>query len=200
MDRVEVDQELAAQLAFLREIDALKSVQRRSQLMNGSRRENSAEHSWHVAMAALVLSQYANEPVDVGRVVAMLLVHDLVEIDAGDTFAYDTNGLATQSEREAVAAERLYGLLPHEQRGDLVALWEEFEAQETAEAKFALALDRLLPVMHNFATAGGTWQGHHVDRGMVSRRMAPMRAGSERLWRYVEGLLDEAVARGYLAP
>lgn len=197
---VEVSQELADQLAFLREIDALKSVQRRSQLMNGSRRENSAEHSWHVAMAAVVLAQYANEPVELSRVIMMLLVHDIVEIDAGDTYAYDAGGLTTQAEREEQAASRLFGLLPDGQRDELMALWHEFEANETAEAKFALTLDRLLPVLHNYAEEGGTWRGHHVDRKMVSKRMAPMQAGSETLWHYVEALLDEAVGLGYLNP
>lgn len=197
---MEVEKELGAQLAFIREIDALKSVQRRSQLMNGSRRENSAEHSWHVAMAALVLAEYANEPVDLGRVIAMLLIHDIVEIDAGDTFAYDRAGLMTQSAREEEAAARLFGLLPEAQRAQMVALWEEFEANETAEARFALALDRLLPVLHNYATRGGTWQGHDVTRAMVSKRMAPMQAGSEPLWRFVEALLDDAVAQGFLKP
>src|SRR4051812_2906785 len=138
---------LLAQMDFLREVDKLKSVLRRTSLMDGSRRENSAEHSWHIALAAMVLAEYSNVPVDLLRAIKLLLIHDIVEIDAGDTFAFDTTAKASQAERENKAATRLFGLLPADQRAEFMALWEEFEGRVTAEAKFAGALDRLLPVL-----------------------------------------------------
>lgn len=191
---------LAAQLAFLTEIDKLKLVQRRSPLMDSSRRENSAEHSWHVAMAAITLAEYAEAPVDVDRVVRMLLIHDIVEIDAGDTFAYDSQGRQDQASREEAAAARLYGLLPDDQVAEMQALWREFDARESAAARFAHAIDRLLPVLHNFATGGGAWRAHGVHRALVAQRMEALREPSPKLWTYVDALLDEAVARGYLSP
>ncbi len=190
---------LAAQLAFLREVDALKHVLRRAPLMNGSRRENSAEHSWHIALAALVLADYADDPVDVNKVIRMLLVHDIVEIDAGDTFAYDQTGKVSQSARETIAADRLFGLLPGDQAGDLRGLWAEFEAKQTPEARFANAVDRLLPVLHNFAAGGGVWRSNGVNRAMVVERMRPLADNSTALWAWVNDLLAEAVRRGYLA-
>ena len=190
---------LAAQLAFLREIDALKNVLRRSIIMDGSRRENSAEHSWHIALAALVLAEYADEPVDASHVMKLLLLHDIVEIDAGDTFAYDMVGKESQAAREDAAASRIFGLLPDEQAREMRALWDEFEARETPEARFANAVDRLLPVMHNFATGGGSWQNHDVNRAMVVERMRPLAENSATLWAWLSDLLDEAVRRGYLA-
>jgi len=190
---------LAAQLAFLREIDALKHVYRRTTVMDGSRRENSAEHSWHIALAALVLAEHADEPVEVGKVVKLLLLHDIVEIDAGDTFAYDQVGKASQAAREDAAANRIFGLLPDGQARELRALWDEFEAKETPEARFAHAVDRLLPVLHNFATGGGSWHNHGVNYAMVVERMRPLAENSTALWAWLHGLLDEAVRRGYLA-
>jgi putative hydrolase of HD superfamily len=191
---------LASQIDFLCEVDKLKQVLRRSTLMDGSRRENSAEHSWHIALAALLLAPHANTPVDVCRVIKMLLIHDIVEIDAGDTFAYDLVNRLDQPEREARAAQRLFGLLPEEQAQELHALWDEFEAHATPEARFAHAVDRLLPVLHNYATGGGTWQVHQVDRGRVVKRVGCIEQGSAALWAYVTALLDDAVRQGYLAP
>jgi putative hydrolase of HD superfamily len=191
---------LLAQMDFLREVDKLKGILRRTSLIDGSRRENSAEHSWHIALAAMVLAEYSNAPVDLLRVVKILLVHDIVEIDAGDTFAFDATAKASQSEREHVAATRLFGLLPGDQRAEMMALWEEFEGRATAEAKFANALDRLLPVLQNFANQGGTWKAHHLHRGQVNQRLSPIGDGSAQVWDFVEKVLDQSEALAYIGP
>ena len=190
---------LDAQLRFIREVDRLKSVLRRSHLMDESRRENSAEHSWHIALMAVVMAEHADTPVDVLHVVKMLLIHDIVEIDAGDTYAYDTDGRQDQHEREAVAARRIFGLLPADQSEEFYALWEEFEAKTSPEARLANAVDRLMPLMHNVANRGETWQAHGVTRPAVEARMAPIAAGSLALWNVAVALMDDAVAEGYLA-
>lgn len=189
---------LAGLIQFLREIDRLKTVERRSWLMDGSRRENSAEHSWHIALAALVLAPYAETPVQVDRVVRMLLIHDLVEIEAGDTFAYDRTGRKAVAELEEVAARRMFGLLPVESAAEMLALWHEFEAQSTPEAKFAKAMDRLLPVLHNFYTQGATWREYDISYEQVFELNAGIEQGSSRLWEFVQELLGQAVAKGYL--
>jgi putative hydrolase of HD superfamily len=180
------------------EIDKLKSVMRQTLLTDGSRRENSAEHSWHLALMAIVLAEHAAEPIDLGRVVAMVLVHDLVEIDAGDTFCYDDVGRLDQEDREARAADRVFGMLPSAQGAALRALWEEFEARATPEARFAGAMDRLQPFLHNMRTEGGTWRIHGITPEQVRARCAPIAAGSERLGLHVEALLEQAIAAGYL--
>jgi putative hydrolase of HD superfamily len=191
---------LLAQMDFLREVDKLKGILRRTSLIDGSRRENSAEHSWHIALAAMVLAEYSNAPVDLLRVVKILLVHDIVEIDAGDTFAFDVTAKASQPEREHVAATRLFGLLPDDQRAEMMALWEEFEGRATAEAKFANALDRLLPVLQNFANQGGTWKAHRLHRGQVNQRLSPIGDGSAQVWDFVEKVLDQSEALAYIGP
>lgn len=191
---------LAQQLAFILELDKLKSVWRRSYLINGTRHENSAEHSWHLALMALVLAERANEPVNLSRVLKMLLVHDIVEIDAGDTFCYDMVGVGDQAARETLAAERIYGLLPDEQETELRELWQEFEARNTPEARFAAALDRLMPILHNFSTEGKSWREHGVTAAQVVARNGNMDEGSHELWVVAEALIAEAVARGYLSP
>jgi putative hydrolase of HD superfamily len=185
--------DIAKQLAFLREIDKLKSVIRRSPLLDQSRRENSAEHSWHLAMYALVLAPYANAPVDLARVLQMLLLHDIVEIDAGDTPVHQAHapaGQADQARREEAAAERLYGLLPQAQARELRALWAEFEAGESADARFAKALDRLQPLIHNVATGGGTWNEFGVTQAQVPERYGPaIEGGRAELWREARELV-----------
>jgi putative hydrolase of HD superfamily len=191
---------LAGQIAFIVEIDKLKQVLRQTSIIDNSRRENSAEHSWHLAMMALVLAEHAAAPVAIGRVVELLLVHDLVEIDAGDTFFYDDAGNADKAEREAQAASRLFGLLPPEQGARLGALWQEFEARQTPEAVFARALDRLQPMLHNFHTEGGTWGRYGITHDQVVARRALIEDGAPALWRFAETMLEEAVARGILAP
>jgi putative hydrolase of HD superfamily len=188
---------LEQQITFLVEIDQLKQVLRRTRLVGGERRENSAEHSWHVAMIAVVLAEYSNEPIDVARVIRMLLVHDIVEVDAGDTFAFDAVGYLDKVEREQAAADRIFGLLPDDQKRELRGLWEEFEVGETAEAKFANMADRLMPALQNYSNGGGTWREANLDRTMVDHRMQPISAASS-VYAYVNSLIDEAVAQGMI--
>jgi putative hydrolase of HD superfamily len=187
---------LEQQLAFSNELDKLKTILRRSQLMDASRYENSAEHSWHLATMATLLTEYAAEPVDLTHVMKMLLVHDIVEIDAGDTFAYDTENVATQSERERRAADRLFGLLPEEQGKQLRALWEEFEHRRTAESKYANALDRLQPLMQNFHSGGLSWKKHGVTREQVLQRMQAVKTGMPQIWPTVMKIIDDACVAG----
>ena len=189
---------LERQLQFLIEIDKAKNVLRQSVLTDKSRRENDAEHSWHLAVMALVLHEYANEPVDLLRVIKMLLIHDLVEIDAGDTFAYDEAGRRDQKEREKAAAQRIFGLLPKDQAEELEALWQEFEERSTADARFAAALDRLHPILLNFYAQGVTWRKHGVSKEQVMARNRHIEEGSTALWELGKCVIDEAAARGYL--
>ncbi len=193
-----MDDRLTQQLTLIRELDKLKEVIRRTYLLSQSRRENSAEHSWHVAVMALLLAEYAAEPVDVSRVVQMLLVHDLVEIDAGDTPVYDVEGTKTKAAREQAAADRLFGLLAPDQSREFRALWEEFEARATPEAKFAAALDRVQPITHNFYTQGRAWQELGVTLDNVLARNRHIAEGAPILWEYVEGLIRTAAANGWL--
>ena len=194
------DDRLQRQIRFILEIDALKGVLRRTYLPGADRPENSAEHSWHVAVMAVLLAEHANEPVDVARVVRMLLIHDVVEVDAGDTYVYDTAGAEAKAEREVRAADRVFGLLPEDQGRELRALWEEFEEGRTAEARFADALDRLMPVLHNVHTEGRSWREHGITADRVIARNARMSEGSEALWEYARSLIEAAVAKGHLAP
>lgn len=190
---------LTQQIQFIIEIDKLKSILRQTLLIDESRRENSAEHSWHLAMMAIVLSEYApSKEVDLLRVIKMLLIHDLVEIDAGDTFCYDLQANQNKAVKEVQAATRLFGILPEEQGIELRELWQEFEAQQTTEAKFAAALDRLQPLLHNQQTRGGTWRLHGIRRDQVLQRMYPVKDGAPALWQLVEKVIAEAVAAGYL--
>jgi putative hydrolase of HD superfamily len=191
---------LERQIAFILDIDRLKTVLRRTYILAGDRNENTAEHSWHLAVMALLLAEHADAPVDACRVVRMLLVHDIVEVDAGDTFAYDTAGQADKAEREWRAADRLFGLLPHDQGRELRALWEEFEAAESADARFAAALDRLMPILHNIHTAGRSWQEHGITADRVLALNARMARGSQALWDYARREIERAVAEGHLAP
>ena len=189
---------LEQQFAFIVEIDRLKAVLRQNALFDHSRRENSAEHSWHVALAALILAEHADAPVDIGRVIQLLLIHDLVEIDAGDTFAYDTSGAETQHQREEAAADRIFGLLPTGQAGRLRALWDEFAASETPEARFALAVDRLMPMAHNAFTEGSAWRANGVVAAQVRRRAESITRGSPELGALANRLIDQSVKSGYL--
>jgi putative hydrolase of HD superfamily len=189
---------LDQQLSFITELDKLKSVIRQTLLTDMSRRENSAEHSWHLATMAILLQEYAEEPVDLQRTMKMLLVHDVVEIDAGDTFAYDTAGYVDKDAREQKAAERIFGLLPPEQDAELRGLWEEFEARQTPESKYANALDRLQPLLHNTRTEGGTWRIHNVTKDKVIKRMEPIKIAMPRLYPMVEKVIEEACAVGWI--
>jgi putative hydrolase of HD superfamily len=189
---------LTRQIAFIVELDKLKHVLRQTTLTDSSRQENSAEHSWHLALMATLLAEYADQPVDVGRVIKMVLLHDVVEIDAGDTFCYDAQGVLDQAAREQRAADRLFGLLPEDQQQEFLALWQEFEARATAEARFAAALDRLQPLLQNLHTQGGTWARHGITLAQVKKRMAPVPEISTSLGEYMTAALDEAVSRGYI--
>jgi putative hydrolase of HD superfamily len=189
---------LTQQLNFILEIDRLKGVMRRSMLVSGDRYENSAEHSWHVALMAVLLSEHSNEPVDVLHIVKMLLVHDIVEIDAGDTYAYDESGKQSQAEREQAAAERLFGLLPADQANEMKAAFFEFDARETAEAKMANAVDRLMPLLHNYYSQGKEWRKHGITREQVIQRIGPVVEGSEALWAFAEEIIDRSVEEGYI--
>lgn len=189
---------LAQQIQFILEIDKLKGILRQTLLIDESRRENSAEHSWHLAIMAILLAEYAPETVDVLRVIKMLLVHDLVEIDAGDTFCYDVQGNQDKAAREAQAADRLFGLLPADQEAELRSLWLEFEARETPAARFAAALDRIQPFLHNRETRGGTWQLHSITSDRVLQRMAPVKDGTPELWPFIQRAIEDCIAAGYL--
>lgn len=189
---------LQEQIQFIIEIDKLKHVLRQTILIDKSRRENDAEHSWHLAMMAIVLSEYANPQVDLLRVLKMVLIHDLVEIDAGDTFCYDAIAVQDQAEREEKAADRLFGMLPEDLGQELRSLWEEFEAKDSIDAQFAAALDRLQPLLHNYYTQGGTWRMKGVTEAQVRKRMAPVSIGSPVLGEFVEGLIEDAVRQGFI--
>jgi putative hydrolases of HD superfamily len=192
--------ELDQHLQFIVEIDKLKLVLRQTLLIDGSRRENSAEHSWHLALMALTLHAYAAEPVDLPRVIQMLLVHDVVEIDAGDTFTYDPQANLGKLDREQAAAQRIFGLLPTAQATEMRAAWEEFEACATPEARFANAIDRLEPLLQNYHNAGGTWRKHGVTEAQVLRRMAPIERALPQLWPFVLRVVAESRAAGYIQP
>lgn len=186
------------QLRFITEIDQLKLVLRQTLLIDQSRRENSAEHSWHLAIMAVLLAEYAPEPVDVNRVILMVLLHDLVEIDAGDVFCYDVQGNIGKEERERQAAERIFGLLPPEQAQPFRLAWDEFEERQSPEAKFAAALDRIQPFWHNLQTEGGTWKAHQISPEQVFQRMGPVKDGTPELWSWVEEAIAQASADGLL--
>lgn len=194
------DTRLARQIQFLLEIDQLKAVLRRSLVTAERRRENSAEHSWHVAMAALILREHANQPINLERVLKMLLIHDIVEIDAGDTFVYDANGQQDRIQREREAARRIFGLLPPDQEQECRELWEEFEARETPDARFAAALDRLQAVLQNHHTGGLSWRRNGVNGQQVIQYNRYIADGSHKLWELVQQIVDSAIKDGNLAP
>lgn len=188
---------LNKQFDFIREIDKEKMIGRQTYLSNAARKENDAEHAWHLAVMTILLSEYANEKIDVLKTVTMLLLHDIVEIDAGDTYAYDEEGRKTQRQREERAAERIYGMLPDDQRQQLRGLWEEFEAGETPEAKFARTMDHIQPVMLNDASGGRSWAEHGVALAQVLGRNAHTAEGSRELWDYAkENWIDANVKKG----
>lgn len=191
---------LQQQIDFLLEIDKLKGIVRRSYVLGGERRENTAEHSWHLVMMALVLTEHADEPVDVLAVLQMLAVHDLVEIDAGDTYVFDAHGEASKADRERAAADRIFSLLPADQGARLRARWDEFEAGDSAEARFARALDRLMPLLHNVHTEGRSWQEHGIRPDQVRRLHGRITDGSIPLGRYAEQLIDHAETAGFFGP
>ena len=190
---------LTRQMSFILEIGRLKHILRRTLTIHSDRNENDAEHSWHLAVMAIVLSEYAEEGVDVLRAVKMVLVHDLVEIDAGDTYCYSDHDPAEKLEREQAAADRIFTILPDDQAREVMELWQEFEQGDTPEARFAAALDRLQPLLLNCQVRGKVWQKHGVRRHQVMERAAPIGESSPDLWDYARDLIDRAVSEGILA-
>ena len=196
-DRIE---RFRRQIEFMLEVDRLKKVLRKSILLDHSRRENAAEHSWHIAVTVLILSEYAKESdVDLFRVLKILLIHDLIEIDAGDTYCYDDRARIDQTRRETRAADRIFGILPADQAAALRELWDEVEERKTPESLFANALDRLMPFLHNYFTAGQTWRENNIKSDQVVSRMRPVDDGAPLLWTYVSALIEDGVKKGYLA-
>ena len=189
---------LGHQIAFIVEIDKLKKILRQTLLTDSSRQENDAEHSWHLSLMAMVLLEYAPKAVDLLTILKMVLVHDLVEIDAGDTYIYDEQGHTDKAAREQKAADRIFALLPPDQAAELRACWEEFEARQTPEAKYAAALDRLHPLLHNIYSQGRMWHHHGITSDRVLKRNQPLFSETPALWQFAEELIRESVRRGYL--
>ena len=189
---------LQKQIAFIKEIDKIKYIQRRSKLFNSDRRENDAEHSWHIAMMAIVLAEYSNKPINILKVLKMLLIHDIVEIDAGDTFVYSTTNSHTNTEEELIAAKRIFGLLPEEQAKEFISIWEEFEEGVTEEAKFAKSMDRFEPLLQDVSNDGGTWMEFNVPFHQVYDINKAIKKGSKIIWDYAESLINESVKKGFL--
>ena len=192
------DERLKRQIEFLLETDKMKTVGRQTYIANATRKENDAEHSWHLALMAVLLKEYANEEVDLAKVIPMVLLHDLVEIDAGDTYAYDQAGLATQRARETKAADRIFGMLPEDQGTKFRNLWEEFEAYETAEAKFAHVLDNCQPLLLNDASGGKSWKEHTVHKSQIYKRNEHTAEGSREIWEYMQQLIDKHIQLGHV--
>ena len=191
-----MDERLKKQLDFVLEIDKEKNITRQTHLSGHGRNENDAEHAWHMAIMAYLLREYANENIDIGRVMLMCLIHDVVEIDAGDTYAYDEKGLSTQKEREDAAKERIYSLLPEDQKKELIALFDEFEAYETPESKFAHTMDNLQPLMLNHSNDGNDWKEHQVNESQVYARQEKSRLGSEKLFQVIDDIIQENIKKG----
>lgn len=196
MDRQRFDR----QIDFILESDKEKNIFRQTHLSHHGRRENDAEHAWHMALMIYLLKEYANEKIDPVRAMMMALIHDIVEIDAGDTYAYDSEGLKSQKEREQKAAERLFGLLPEDQGKELRGLFEEFESWETPESKFVHAIDNLQPLLLNHSNNGGDWKEHQISISQVLKRQTKTALGSEELWSYTSELLEENLEKGNLLP
>jgi putative hydrolase of HD superfamily len=189
---------LLQQINFIKEIDKVKYIQRKTKLFNSDRNENDAEHSWHLAMMTIVLAEHADAPIDVLKVLKMVLIHDIVEIDAGDTFIYDTAKNHSNTEVERLAANRIFGMLPKEQADEFIAVWEEFESGETNEAKFARSMDRLEPLLQNTSNKGGTWAEFGVNYTKVYEKKKVIKDGSSSIWDYAENLINESVEKGIL--
>ncbi|MPR37033.1 HD domain-containing protein [Cytophagaceae bacterium SJW1-29] len=189
---------LLKQVNFIKEIDKLKYIQRKTKLFNSNRNENDAEHSWHLAMMTIVLAEHSDKPIDVLKVLKMVLIHDIVEIDAGDTFIYDTAKSHTNTEEELMAAKRIFGLLPAEQAEEFITIWTEFEEGITDEAKFARSMDRFEPLLQNTSNNGGTWAEFDVPYQKVYDKKKAIKNGSATLWNYAENLINESVDKGIL--
>lgn len=195
-----MDNRLEKQLEFILEIDKEKNIFRQTHLSGNGRRENDAEHAWHMAIMAFLLQEYSNEKIDILKVIMMCLIHDVVEIDAGDTYAYDTQGQKTQKEREEMAKERIYSLLPHDQKEKLVALFDEFEEYETPEAKFAHAMDNFQPLLLNNSNNGGDWRTNKISAGQVYVRQSKTKEGSHALFEVTDNIIKENIKKGAILP
>lgn len=193
-----MEERLQKQLAFALEIDKEKNIFRQTHLSGHGRNENDAEHAWHMAIMAYLLREYANEPVDIAKVMLMCLIHDIVEIDAGDTYAYDAENLKTQKAREDAAKERIFSLLPEEQKEELIALFDEFEAFDTPESKYAHAMDNLQPILLNNSNGGADWKEHQVTAEQVYGRQSKTKLGSERLFEVVDQVIRDNIAKGQI--
>lgn len=189
---------LLKQISFIKEIDKLKYILRKTKLFNSDRNENDAEHSWHLALMTIILAEHSNHPIDVLRVLKMVLIHDIVEIDSGDTFIYDTQKNHVNTDEERLAANRIFGILPKEQADELIAIWEEFEAGETNEAKFAKSMDRLEPLLQNTSNNGGTWAEFNVNYSTVYENKQAIENGSDSIWAYAKELLNNSIEKGIL--
>ncbi|MEO5666512.1 MAG: HD domain-containing protein [Bdellovibrionota bacterium] len=190
--------ELVAGLTFIEEIDRLKGIIRQTFLHDASRQENTAEHSWHLAMATLVMAPLSDEPIDTARAMKMALLHDVVEIDAGDTFIYDVVGTLDKEAREKKAADRLFGLLPSPLNTELRGIWDDFEKQSCPESRFVTALDRMLPILANSRSGGGSWKKHGILKSQAVEKNNKIAKGSKKLWAFSSGLIEDAVRKGYL--
>lgn len=189
---------LLQQINFIKEIDKIKYIQRKTKLFNSDRNENDAEHSWHLAMMAIVLAEHADVPIDILKVLKMVLIHDIVEIDAGDIFIYDTAKNHTNTDEERKAAKRIFGMLPEEQADEFISIWEEFEKGQTNEAKFAKSMDRFEPLLQNSSNNGGTWAEFGVKYDKVIEKKKAIKDGSSSIWTYAENLINESVEKGIL--
>ena len=194
-----MEERLKQQLDFILEIDKEKNILRQTHLSGHGRRENDAEHAWHMAIMAYLLKDYANEPVDIAKVMIMCLIHDIVEIDAGDTYAYDTEGLKTQKAREDAAKERIFSLLPEDQKKELTSFFDEFENYQTPESKFAHSMDNLQPLLLNNSNGGGDWREHGVTAEQVYGRQSKTRLGSEQLFEVVDRIIRENIEKGNIS-
>lgn len=188
------------QLKFIVEVDKLKQIYRNTILMDSSRKENDAEHTWHMALCAVLFLEYADDDnIDMLKVLKMALIHDIVEIDAGDTSIYDDKKMISKEDREKAAAERIFGLLPSDQGEELKRLWKEFEESETSEARYAHAIDTFMPIFHNYSTKGLQWQRQNVtSEKVIERNKNNIAGGSKELWKYIDGIINDAVEKGYL--
>ncbi|HEY8362545.1 MAG TPA: HD domain-containing protein [Tissierellaceae bacterium] len=192
------DERLMKDIKFIVELDKMKSILRQTSLIGKDQREDDAQHSWHIAVMAMVLGEYSNVKLDICKVIKMLLVHDLVEIYAGDTFCYDKKGNESKKEREIMAADKLYSILDEDKGKELRALWEEFEEQRTPEALFAASMDRLQPILNNYYNNGGTWQKYNIAKEEIYKRVAPVKEISDELWNFVTNLIEDAYNRGLI--
>lgn len=193
-----MNERLKKQIEFITEIDKLKNIYRQTYVLGEDRKENDSEHSWHIAILAFLLAEYSNEPIDVLKTIKLVLIHDIVEIDAGDTYYYDDEGYKTKEIREEKASQRIFGLLPDDQRNEMYELWREFEDRKTPESKFANVIDHVQPIILNYSKQGIAWQEHNISKNQVLERNIYMKDDSEDLWNYINEVINDATKKGWL--